>query len=141
MPTPKLTPTQIAALKAADAGDGFVYMGSIHGWVAKHGDLYSMGLLYKPLPSVARLTDLGRGTLKQIKEAEAAKEAAARAKPLSAAETAALRVALDNGGTLQCVISGTWSTAHGHIGSWPSRGINTLVTLCGLRLTARRWRR
>ena len=136
----KLTSTQIAALKAADAGDGFVYMGSIHGWVAKHGDgeiqegrltkLCSMSLLYKPLPSVARLTDLGRGTLKQIKEAEAAKEAAARAKPLSAAETAALRVALDNGGTLQCVISGTWSTAHGRTGSFPSRVINTLVRRC-----------
>jgi hypothetical protein len=141
MPKPKLTPTQIKALKAAEAGDGFHFTGApLNVWATKNGDgeisaatlknLLSLHLFHKPRADVARLSDLGRGALKQIKDAEAAKEAAAKAKPLSAAEIDALRVALDSGGMLQCVISGTWSTAHGRTGSFSSRVINTLVRRC-----------
>jgi hypothetical protein len=96
MTDPNLTPTQIKALKAAETGDGFVYMGSIHGWATRHGDgeiqegtlnkLCALSLLYKPRPSVSRLTDLGRETLKRTKEAEA------KAKPLSVTEIDALRM-------------------------------------------------
>ena len=136
MATPKLTPTHIKALEALEASNDFLPSWNVPGPISIL-DKLCQNLLVElrdrtmmTQPTKARITEAGRQVLADLRAAEAAKEAAARAKPLSAAETAALRVALDNGGTLQCVISGTWSTAHGRTGSFPSRVINTLVRRC-----------
>lgn len=136
MTTPKLTPTQIAALKSLEASGDFLPSWNVPGPISVLDKLCQNRLVelrdrtMMTQPTKARITEAGRQALAALRAEEAAKEVADRARPLSTAEIDALRVALDNGGTLQCVVSGTWSTAHGRTGSFPSRVINTLVRRC-----------
>jgi hypothetical protein len=134
MTTPKLTPTQIKALKAAEAGD--LINSAINGWIADNGVKVSPGtlkklcdldLMKKPRSNtVAYITAEGRLLLADIKDAEAAKEAAAHAKPLSTAEIDALESA-DKYDRLLCIVSGSWSDFNGYGSSFASVTINRLV--------------
>jgi hypothetical protein len=129
-----LTPTMRKALEALEAsGDDYLPSWDVPGSMAVLDKLCQNRLIelrdrtMMTQPTKARITATGRQVLASIRAAEAAKEAAAKAKPLSVAEIDALRVALDNDGILQCIVSGTWSTSHGRTGSFPSRIVNLLI--------------
>jgi hypothetical protein len=134
MTSPKLTPAQIKALEVLDAsGDDYLPSWNIPGPIAVLDRLCQNRLIelrdrtMMTQPTQARITATGRQVLASIRAAEAAKDASVKAKPLSVAEIDALRVASDNDGILQCVVSGTWSTSHGRTGSFQSRTINLLI--------------
>jgi hypothetical protein len=119
MTAPKLTPFLRRHLEAIEAAGG-----EMAGQGSTFRKLLDMGYLHCGRCSVTHtITAEGRKALADL----AAKEAAAKSKPLSKSEADALRVALDNDGILQCIVSGTWSTRHGRTGSFPSRTINLLI--------------
>jgi hypothetical protein len=116
--TPKLTPALRRQLEAIEAAGG-----EMAGQGSAFRKLLDAGYLTCGRCSVAHtITDAGRKALADL----AAKDAAAKAKPLSATEIYALKSA-DKYGSIVLVYSGMWSDFRGHGGSYGSATINRLI--------------
>jgi hypothetical protein len=132
MTTPKLTPTMRKALEVLEASGDFLPSWKVPGPIAVLDKLCQNRLIEMrdrtmlTQPTKARITATGRQALASIRAAETAKDAASKAKPLSATEIYALKSA-DKYGSLVVIYSGLWSDFRGHGGSYGSATINRLI--------------